>query len=173
MSAHVYYIRTRGRISGPFDLETVRRMARRGELSLIQELSLDAVTWLPGRSFPLVFANAAETTSADDGANKASGTGISEQQPGGADRRAAVPEPSTGGDSYYLWRGPEMLGPFLSGELREMAARGEVRSDDRVRARNHTSAVRARELPFLSDLFPSELQTASPKRGWWKKWRRQ
>jgi S1-C subfamily serine protease len=47
-----YYIRNRGRISGPFNMEQLRLMITRGHLTRVHELSQDQVIWQPVSAFP-------------------------------------------------------------------------------------------------------------------------
>ena len=40
-----YYVRLRGKVSGPFDLATLQRQARQGQVSRLHQVSTDQVTW--------------------------------------------------------------------------------------------------------------------------------
>jgi len=40
-----YFVRTRGRVTGPFDRETLQKLARRGAVSRVHEVSADRVNW--------------------------------------------------------------------------------------------------------------------------------
>ncbi|MCL2648628.1 MAG: protein kinase [Phycisphaerales bacterium] len=40
-----YYVRLRGRVTGPFDLPTLQRQVRQGQLSRLHQVSSDQVTW--------------------------------------------------------------------------------------------------------------------------------
>jgi hypothetical protein len=40
-----YYVRLRGRVSGPYDLATLQRQVRQGQLSRLHQVSPDQVTW--------------------------------------------------------------------------------------------------------------------------------
>jgi len=51
-----YYIRLRGRVSGPFELASLQAMARRGTLSRIHELSSDGVSWSSAGTMAELFA---------------------------------------------------------------------------------------------------------------------
>jgi GYF domain 2 len=42
-----YFVRFRGRVSGPFNLERLRGMAYAGQISPIHEVSVDRATWTP------------------------------------------------------------------------------------------------------------------------------
>jgi hypothetical protein len=42
-----YWLRLRGRVTGPFDLPTLHRQIRQGQLSRLHQVSTDQVTWKP------------------------------------------------------------------------------------------------------------------------------
>jgi hypothetical protein len=50
-----YYIRIRGRVLGPYDMEKLQALVRRGQLSRIHEISGDGVNWLPAPTLPGLF----------------------------------------------------------------------------------------------------------------------
>jgi hypothetical protein len=45
MSADQYYVRIRGRVNGPFDLAGLQRLAARGVVSRVHEISADKINW--------------------------------------------------------------------------------------------------------------------------------
>lgn len=49
MSDERYYVRSRGRVSGPYELEKLQELLRRGAISSAHELSTDQVAWRPVR----------------------------------------------------------------------------------------------------------------------------
>ena len=40
-----YYVRMRGRVSGPFDVPTLQRMFKQGHMSRLHQVSTDQITW--------------------------------------------------------------------------------------------------------------------------------
>ena len=56
MALSGFYIRFRGRVSGPFELASLQAMVRRGTLSRIHELSADGERWTSAESRPELFA---------------------------------------------------------------------------------------------------------------------
>ena len=50
------YVRIRGRILGPYDQEKLQSLARRGQLSRMHELSVDAMNWVQASTYPELFA---------------------------------------------------------------------------------------------------------------------
>ncbi|MGB9626785.1 MAG: hypothetical protein ACPMAQ_18180, partial [Phycisphaerae bacterium] len=51
MADEQYYVRNRGRVSGPYDMERLKDMYRRGTLSSVHELSTDQIAWRPMREY--------------------------------------------------------------------------------------------------------------------------
>ena len=49
------YTRIRGRVSGPYNVEKLRTLARRGQLSRLHELSINGVSWQPAADYPQLF----------------------------------------------------------------------------------------------------------------------
>jgi hypothetical protein len=45
MGNATYFVRTRGRVTGPFDRETLQKLARRGAVSRVNDVSADRVNW--------------------------------------------------------------------------------------------------------------------------------
>jgi hypothetical protein len=45
MGTATYFVRTRGRVTGPFDRETLQKLVRRGAVSRVHEVSADRVNW--------------------------------------------------------------------------------------------------------------------------------
>ncbi len=45
MANSTYFVRTRGRVTGPFDRETLQKLARRGAVSRVHEVSADRINW--------------------------------------------------------------------------------------------------------------------------------
>lgn len=52
-----FYIRIRGRVLGPYDLDKLQSLARRGQLSRMHEVSSDATTWVRASAHPELFVN--------------------------------------------------------------------------------------------------------------------
>lgn len=59
--ATVYYVRLRGRVTGPFDLATLQRQSRQGFLSRLHQISTDQTTWRPAAALEGLFGNPTTT----------------------------------------------------------------------------------------------------------------
>jgi GYF domain 2 len=75
-----YYVRVRGKISGPFDHPALERMVHRGQLSRAHEVSIDKQNWKPATSVAGLFAVTARKT-----------PGYAPSSSGGADSPPLVP----------------------------------------------------------------------------------
>ena len=53
--ADMMYLRSRGRVLGPFDEDKLKSLARRGQLNRMHELSTDGVSWQRATHFPHLF----------------------------------------------------------------------------------------------------------------------
>jgi S1-C subfamily serine protease len=51
------YLRIRGRVLGPYDLENLRSLAHRGQLSRFHELSQDGTNWVCASAYPELFSS--------------------------------------------------------------------------------------------------------------------
>jgi hypothetical protein len=54
-----YHFRIRGRATGPFPLDVIRQLVRRGQVGRAHEVALDGVSWRPAAEFPEIFAGGA------------------------------------------------------------------------------------------------------------------
>jgi hypothetical protein len=105
-----YYTRFRGNVLGPFDAAALREMRKRGQFSVLHEVSADGQrTWRSASAFPELADQPAPTpAAANDPPLAFTGTG----QP------AAL-------EWYYIDRG-QQLGPVSADALRALARSGSV-----------------------------------------------
>jgi len=61
-----FFVRVRGRVSGPFDIEALRRMARTGALSRIHEVSPDRTSWARASDYEDLFPMTGSTRKASE-----------------------------------------------------------------------------------------------------------
>src|SRR4051812_5114131 len=55
MSSESYYVRSRGKVTGPFDLSSVQKLVKRGMVSRIHEISSDRVSWTGAGEYEELF----------------------------------------------------------------------------------------------------------------------
>jgi len=71
--SELYFVRIRGRVQGPFDLEKLQQMVRRGRLSRIHELSSDRKSWCSAAENPELFSGSSASNAALPGILDGSG----------------------------------------------------------------------------------------------------
>jgi len=122
-----YYIRVRGKIHGPFDVERLRKLQARGQFSRAHEVSLDKRSWQAAGSIKELFAaNEPPPAPTSMGENvflpmDASGEGISHGDSG--------PPEST---KWYYNIGDERHGPVSLMDLRQLVLNGQLTPHDLV-----------------------------------------
>lgn len=124
-----YYIRVRGRVQGPFDLEQLKKLRQRGQFSRAHEVSSDQASWHSASILDVVFvapkrAVLAKAKPAIEIAVETAGVGHAFQ-----DR----PTPSSPTEpTWHYTVGEEQYGPVTLVELRRLVAGGEVVETDLV-----------------------------------------
>lgn len=135
-------------MQGPFDLEKLQLMVRRGQLGRMHELSRDGATWSRAAEFPEIFEAAKAVAQA-----KLNESRRFETVSPAASAAPQTPNPATEGPWYYAVAGKE-CGPLEFPALRELAARGDIRPDTLVWTPRLTSWMPVGEVSGL-DLFPA------------------
>ena len=118
-----WYVRTRGRVLGPFDRSQLASMRDRGQLSQDQEISQDRRSWIKAAELPAIDSRAEEAPA---------------QQPAAADTEwpvfALADEPAAGvvaatgatGSTWYVARGDTQQGPLSVADLRGLINAKEI-----------------------------------------------
>ncbi|NNM87732.1 MAG: hypothetical protein HKL95_04350 [Phycisphaerae bacterium] len=88
MAEEAFFVRSRGKISGPFDLAGLQRLVRLGMLSRVHELSTDKQNWTSAAQTPGVFP---EAGGAAAGAEPQ--PAVAEEAPQGSYEVADIPPP--------------------------------------------------------------------------------
>jgi uncharacterized RDD family membrane protein YckC len=124
-----YYIRVRGRVQGPFDLDQLKKLRQRGQFSRAHEVSTDQASWQSASILDAVFA-------APKRAAPAKVEPAIEEYSEVAATGEAVPKPLTSSSptkpTWHYTVGEEQYGPVTLLELRKLVAGGEVMETDLV-----------------------------------------
>jgi uncharacterized protein DUF4339 len=124
-----YYIRVRGRVQGPFDLEQLKKLRQRGQFSRAHEVSPDQATWQSASILDAVFASPKR-------AAPAKVEPVIEEVTEGVAVGEKVPNPPTHTSStqptWHYTVGEEQYGPVTLLELRKLVVSGEVMETDLV-----------------------------------------
>lgn len=135
-----FYIRIRGRVLGPYDLEKLQSLARRGQLSRMHEISSDATTWVRASAHPELFVNEdiPSIVTAQNGQNDVHAPGIE----GGPSR-------PTASQRWWYGKNGSEAGPVDQPTLQQMLASGTLTPDDIVWTDGMTHWIPARQVPGL------------------------
>jgi hypothetical protein len=167
MASDTYFIRDRGRILGPFDLEGLRKMVQIGTLTRIQEVSTDRVTWVTAGSMESVFVPppARSRTPVTQPADAVAKPTEAVQPPlDFAEAPSPSARASTASDGlfFYSHQG-ESYGPIPLAALRALAANGMLRPDDPVWKAGDTSPASAAQASAAGAFFAGETSLPQPR----------
>jgi hypothetical protein len=138
------YIRSRGRIQGPFSEEQLKLMARKSQFSRMHEVSKDGVTWSRASASPELFATVSE---ANPNTTKSPVVDIPPV--------VGATSPSTGHQSWYYHQFGATKGPVDFSRLQQLADAGEVVGEDLVWKEGMPEWIHAGRVPGL--LRPTEV----------------
>jgi len=142
--ADTFFVRWRGRVSGPFSLLQLKKMAERGELRRLHDISTDQETWRQAGSMPELYPDVfREPPPVPGGSPVASGPegGVPPPLPESA-LVSPSQSPMTADESraaereWYYSTGDGIDGPKSSQFIRELVRKGELSPDDLV---NHST----------------------------------
>jgi hypothetical protein len=163
MSDAGYYVRMRGRVTGPYELTALRAMVRRGALSRIHELSADGTAWAAAANHAELFAQ------------PAGGVVQIVAAPARLLEHRLPPAPPAGTARKYFYRQEgKTFGPVPLPILQKLAASGKLSEDAEVWPPDDKTPVPARQLAELR--FAPEVEAAAPAddeqppRGRWRAW---
>ena len=144
-----WYIRIRGRVNGPFDLQQLRGLVDRGRLSRVNEVSTDGQSWETAGTLPGLFENRRRAPGADPsvptgGIEGESGYGFDGdgfQDAGGFALATA---------EWYYAAGGAQLGPVTAADLRQLVQSGSIPPETQVWKSGLPAWMPARDVPELS-----------------------
>lgn len=148
----IWYLRSRGKISGPFDLSQIGSLIRRKQISRHDELSHDKSNWRRAVEFTELFVPLVERKVRKQ---------IDKLQPEielESDAEASKPEGSKqSGENldnvapkWYVARNGEPSGPFSLGDLMAQLTNGQITHEDQVWSEGMEAWVAASSLEHLS-----------------------
>ena len=161
-----YYLRHRGRVTGPHSLGELTQMIRRGSLGRAHDVSRDAVNWTPAGNVPELFGSAAPQV-ASASIQSMPAAAPSPQEP------AAGPVAEACGMLYQ--HNGESFGPMHPTLLANLIQNGQLPRDVLVWIDGDTNSYRAADHPMLQPLLsasagPDTTRPAKKKRssgcGW-------
>ncbi len=109
MASETYFVRLRGKISGPFDFTALQRLVKLGMLSRIHEVSRDKVDWTPATAVPGLLPDAAPRATILPGPQAAAAEEVPYAVKDSADSNDVttdVPTPAAGNTQSQPFNGP-------------------------------------------------------------------
>ena len=142
-----YWVRHQGRSLGPYAIDKIRQMVRKGQVGRVQEVSTDGASWAPATSFPEIFERpshepVAAHQSAEGRASSASATPIS------------APAPPAEQQWYCAANGVQQ-GPIPRSQLLSLIRAGRLTEADLVFRDGMADWVAAGEAAEIASAFGS------------------
>jgi len=153
-----YFIRVRGRVQGPFDLEQLKRLRQRGQFSRACEFSVDGQKWQSASGLDSVFT--APVRSVRQAEPELIPEAVAEP-PAGSEATSALA--GTTRAAWYYTSGEEQRGPVSLLELRRMVSQGVVAPTDLAWKDGMPDWTAVGAVPELQVTSPSrEVMTPAP-----------
>lgn len=151
MADTVYFVRTRGKVTGPFDIPTLHKLVRRGSLTTMDELSEDRRAWSRAGDYEDLFPSARPTPAPVPVASTpADATSL----PASDEAVVATASPaSSTGLFFYQQTGGGPVGPVPMGILKSLVQNGTLRPTDLVWADGAVTGAPASQMTQLAPLF--------------------
>lgn len=178
------YVRIKGRVQGPFTIEKLQGLARRGQLGRIHQVSEDGETWRKASEYPDLFLPANQAVSREPERSthrtqeKASATAASVAEP------SSPPVSAEHDSAWYLEDQGKPKGPMSFGSLKRYLQSGEYSTSTLVWREGMEDWVPADTIEGLSgivnvravnvkdsgrqesNLDPAIIESVSDSRGW-------
>lgn len=146
-----YFVRLKGHDLGPYSLDRMRQMTRRGEVGRSHEVSTDGMSWAPATTFPEIFERV-EPSPVYSPAVATQAPAVVEAVSTAAPVSAPVAASFSDSQWYYDHQGAAQ-GPIPLAQLVGMAQRGEISATSYVFKEGTANWVTAREAPELATAF--------------------
>jgi hypothetical protein len=144
MAEAIFYVRNRGKISGPYDTVALQKLVRRGLLSRIQEISQDRTTWNRAGEYEDLFPSAVSVGAAEEPLPDVEDS---------APRAPAAAAVSMVDATYYYLRDGTTVGPISLSILQMLARQGVLGGSDLCWAEGAQFGTPAGHLPALATIF--------------------
>jgi Domain of unknown function (DUF4190)/GYF domain 2 len=149
-----YFTRLRGRIQGPFSVEQLHAIARRGRFSRQHEVSRDRMTWELASRFPELFPNPGPLKQRSKVVHASAPIEESEDNENEIPTEPVAPSEAKETQWHYA-RGDQQFGPCSESKLKLLATTGQLSYDDLLWTEGMQDWVNADLVPGI---FPEEMQ---------------
>lgn len=148
-----FFVRIRGKISGPYDVSSLQKLVRRGMLSRIHQISADRQSWSAAGEFEDLFPAPAASAAVE----VAEPAAIEVEQP-----VATQPTPpAVESGPYFYSQDGSIVGPVPLAVLISLTRNGTLRSNALVWRENAETGVLACHMPALASIFGDSATTVS------------
>lgn len=149
-----YYVRMQGRSLGPYALDRLRQMTRKGQVGKMHEVSTDGVSWAPASSFPEIFERPVESAAF---APAVTATDVQQGNPTGA---TPVVAPAPVEPQWYYAVNGSQQGPISKAQLIALMRAGTVSAADHVFREGSADWTLAGEVGELASALGPQLPSA-------------
>jgi len=165
MSATQYFVRIRGRVSGPYDLAALEELVRKGRVSRFHEVSVDRANWTAADSlevlFPAVLPTSLDPAPAQPTSAPAQGPPepVEENADDGLiplrplDKLSGVSTNRAPQVEYYYSQRGQVSGPVSLADLESMAGSGWLCASDLIWQEGDAEWMRAGQCEALSSVI--------------------
>ena len=169
------YLRVRGRVLGPYDMDKLQELVQRGQLSRMHEVSEDGINWSRSTKYPELFASASAPPEAAMNnipmtyAPPVSQTAVEVPATPVANTSQSQPVsdvPQRAGAASGAWHyaiGNQEHGPADFSHLQRLARMGQLSPSDQVWCEGMSEWVRADKVPNLVPVEESLKSSAKSK----------
>lgn len=156
-----YWVRYKGRSIGPYTLDKIRLMVRKGQVGRAHEVATDGASWVPAASFPEIFEPAAApaVSAPFEPISQAIAHTFEPSQTPIASSGAGPPAEIA---NWYCALGGVQQGPMPRSHLLGMIRTGQLTGGDLVFRSGMGDWVTAAEAPELASAFATAGGVATP-----------
>ncbi|MCA9124129.1 MAG: DUF4339 domain-containing protein [Planctomycetaceae bacterium] len=164
-----YYIRSRGRVQGPYTTSRLKELAKRGQFSRHHHISHDRENWERASAHPELFPDVGprKERRLPPGSDLFLGAPVEEMPPGepASDAREMVNEGAASGaaDWYYTHKGTQIDTPVAFSQLQFLVSTGQLTHEDNVWTDGMPNWTPASTIPDLFPWLATEPEETLPK----------
>jgi TM2 domain-containing membrane protein YozV len=151
-----YWVRYKGRSIGPYALDRVRQMVRKGQVGRSHDVSTDGASWVPATSFPEIFEPPSSPVPAVE---PAAATAAAYSQPAAAEP-ATVGGPPAEAAIWYCAVDGTQQGPMPRSQVVGLIRSGRLSRGDLVFRNGMADWTVAAETPELAAAFATQAPAA-------------
>ncbi len=137
MSVAAYFVRSRGRVTGPYSVDHLHRLIARNSVSRFDQISSDRANWTAAGDVEELFGDASTEAEANP------------------EPPASAPAATASSTRFYYSQNGVEVGPVDVNVLRSIASSGALKSNDMVWSEGAPAAAYAFKMPFLASFFSS------------------